>query len=438
MDPGFRLDDRYRMERRVSRRGAAQVWRAHDELLARRVAVTLVGVRRSRRDLRRRFRDAARAAAALAHPNIVTTYDYGEAEGTDDDALTYVVTEFLSGESLAARLERGLPAAHEALSVCAQLADALAAVHACGIVHGDLRPGQVFLTEDGVKLLGLGVTGAIGGPGDEGGRAGDVLALGRILAACLTGDPESGPWSGTAAGAPAAPVEPAELAEPVELAERCRAAEPGDRPPAADVALALNSYAARTPVLPGGDAGGRGPARTGSRWPGPGRVRRAVMLGGAAAAVLAVLLTPLAVITVSLRDSPRGVALPPLPSRPAAAPPAGARTPGPSGTAAPPAAPDGGTVPAAGAREAAVSALARMRRAIDVGMAEGEVGPRFGSDLATQVTTLMNEVDGGAQVDLGRRVARLRAELAGRGPHDVSPERAAGLSALLAEVPVQS
>lgn len=108
MKPGFRLVDRYRMERRVGRRGAAQVWLARDELLARRVAVTLVAVRRTRRDLRRRLRDAARAAAALAHPNIVTTYDYGEAERTGGDALTYAVTEHLSGESLAARLARGV------------------------------------------------------------------------------------------------------------------------------------------------------------------------------------------------------------------------------------------------------------------------------------------------------------------------------------------
>lgn len=83
MDPGFRLDDRYRMERRVPRRGAAEVRRAHAERLARRAAVTL---------------------------------------------------------------ERVLPAAHEALSLCALLADAPAAVRACGVVHGDLRPAQAFPT----------------------------------------------------------------------------------------------------------------------------------------------------------------------------------------------------------------------------------------------------------------------------------------------------
>ncbi|TDD62293.1 hypothetical protein E1293_44175 [Actinomadura darangshiensis] len=93
-------------------------------------------------------------------------------------------------------------------------------------------------------------------------------------------------------------------------------------------------------------------------------------------------------------------------------------------------------MPAADARAAAVGALARMRRAIDVGMARGEVGPRFGSDLAVQVTTLLNEVDQGEPVDLGDRVARLRAAIAGRAPDEVSPARAAGLAALLADVPV--
>src|SRR5690606_29417579 len=165
-----------------------------------------------------------------------------------------VCSSDLTGESLAARLSRGLPEPHEALDACAQAADALAAVHACGIAHGDLSPAQVFLTEDGVKLLGLGITGAIAaqdggapepaktgpaetepaetepveigpgnsGPGESGtaqagppgpgagqagtvrtgplqaglaeagaGRAEDVRALGRVLAACLPGDRKS-------------------------------------------------------------------------------------------------------------------------------------------------------------------------------------------------------------------------------------------------------
>ncbi|MWA00441.1 hypothetical protein F8568_008645 [Actinomadura sp. LD22] len=71
-------------------------------------------------------------------------------------------------------------------------------------------------------------------------------------------------------------------------------------------------------------------------------------------------------------------------------------------------------------------------------MATGEVRPGFGTELATQVTTLLDEVDGGAPVDLGRRIEGLRWALAGRGPGDVAPARAAGLGALLDEVPVPS
>lgn len=502
MDPGFRLDGRYRLERRTGRHGQAEVWRAHDELLARPVAVTLASVPRAHRDLRRRLRDAARAAAALDHPGVVTTYDFGEAEDTGGDALVYAVTEFLTGESLAARLGRGLPEPHEALDACAQAADALAAVHACGIAHGDLSPAQVFLTEDGVKLLGLGITGAIAaqdggapepaksgpaktepaetepaetepmetgpveigsgnsGPGESGtaqagpagpgaGQAGtvragplqaglaeagacraeDVRALGRILAACLPGSVLDGTGSGPLRPGPAGPRAIG------DIVRWCEGAEPGGGPAAAEVAEALRARLARTPV-PAADAAAAG-AR--SRWRG---LRRAVLLGGAGAAVLAVVLAPLAVISASLPDGPRGVVAPPLPSRSARAAPTPEAMPG-GGRPAVPAETPGGTVPpaaapAAGAREAAVRALSRMRRAIDVGMAEGEVGPGFGTELATEVTTLLNEVDGGRPVDLGRRVERLREALAARGPGDVSPERAAGLAALLAEVPVHS
>ncbi|MGH3241921.1 MAG: hypothetical protein ACRDNL_16220, partial [Spirillospora sp.] len=63
-------------------------------------------------------------------------------------------------------------------------------------------------------------------------------------------------------------------------------------------------------------------------------------------------------------------------------------------------------------------------------------GPRFGGELAREVSTLLNQVDGGEPVDLRRRVERLRTAVAGRGPDDLSPGRAAGLLALLAQVPV--
>ncbi|GAA0275023.1 hypothetical protein GCM10009527_084270 [Actinomadura nitritigenes] len=422
MDPGFVLDGRYRLERRLGRHGRTQVWCGRDALLERRVAVTVLAVAASEGALRERIRDATRAAASPAHPCAVTTYDYGEAEGTDGGALMYVVAEFLSGETLGARLSRGLPAPQEGVAVCARIAGALAAAHACGAVHGALTSSQVFLTADGVRLLGLGPAGVLvrAGEGESeatGGADDDVRALGGIIAECLTGDPD-GAVSGIPDGV-------------AELVARCRDRDAGaGRPSAADAERVLAAQAegpdapaaARTRVLP---------AEAGR--PGRPRGRRAAVVGSACAAVLALALLPLLMILSSLRDAPADVAVP-LPSRPASRPPLG---PVEDPASRPPAAASP-AVPARTVRAAAVSALGRMRRSIDVGMATGEVRPRFGTELATLVTALLDEVDGGAPVDLRRRIAGLRSALAGRAPGDVAPARAAGLGALLAEVPVPS
>ncbi|MBO2462622.1 hypothetical protein [Actinomadura violacea] len=396
MDPGFLLDGRYRMERRLARHGRAQVWRGRDELLERRVAVTLLAVPR---DERARIRDATRAAASPAFPCAATTYDFGEADG---GALMYVVAEFLTGETLARRLARAALGPQEAVEVCGRVAEALAAVQAHGAVHGALTASQVFLTADGVRLLGLGPAGVLVRAGEGVPRAdGDAEALGRILAQCLTGDPEvsvDGLPDGVAG-----------------LVARCRDGEGGSDRPSAEEARRL--FAAPpdglTEVLP--TEGGRP------------RARRTAVIGGACAVVLALALLPLLMTLSSLRDAPADVAVP-LPSRSAVR--AASRSPAVRTPVASPA--------RAGARAVAVSALARMRRSIDVGMAAGEVRPRFGTELATLVTTLLNEVDGGAPLDLGRRIAELRSALAGRAPGDVAPGRAAGLGALLAEVPVPS
>ncbi|QKG19456.1 hypothetical protein [Actinomadura verrucosospora] len=401
MDPGFLLDGRYRMERRLARHGRAQVWRGRDELLERRVAVTLLAVPHAERV---RIRDATRAAASPAFPCAATTYDYGEADG---GALMYVVAEFLRGETLARRLARAPLGPQEAVEVCGRVAEALAAVHAHGAVHGALTASQVFLTADGVRLLGLGPAGVLVRAGEDIPRSdGDVEALGRILAQSLTGDPEA-----SVDGLPEGVA---------ELVARCRDGEGGAERPTAEEARRLFAAPSdgRTDVLP---AGGARP-----------RARRTAVIGGACAVVLALALLPLLMTLSSLRESPADVAVP-LPSRPA-------RAPVPRPASRPPAVrtPAAAPSPAGTDRQVAVSALARMRRSIDVGMAAGEVRPRFGTELATLVTTLLNEVDGGATLDLGRRIAELRSALAGRAPGDVAPARAAGLGALLAEVPVPS
>jgi eukaryotic-like serine/threonine-protein kinase len=430
VDPGFLLDGRYRLERRLARHGRTQVWCGRDALLERRVAVTFLAVTPSEGALRDRVREATRAAASPAHPCAVTTYDYGEAEGTDGGALMYVVSEFLSGETLARRLARGLLAPQDAVEVCARVAEALAAAHACGTVHGALTSSEVFLTADGARLLGFGPAGALvragaGAPEASGGPGDDVRALGGVLAECLTGDPD-----GDVARSPDGVA---------GLVARCSDAGAGAaRPSAADAARVLAASAGGPPTGETGavPAEGEQPAAPESGRP---RARRAAVVGGACAAVLALALLPLLMIVSSLRDAPADVAVP-LPSRPASKPPLGS-VDGPAGR--PPAGRTPGAaaspaVSAGAARAVAVSALARMRRSIDVGMATGEVRPRFGAELATLVTTLLDEVDGGTRVDLGRRVAGLRSALAGRVPGDVAPARAAGLGALLAEVPVPS
>ncbi|MFB4302807.1 hypothetical protein [Actinomadura sp. NTSP31] len=405
MDPGFRLDGRYRMERRLARHGRAQVWRGRDELLERRVALTFVPVPHREAALRERIGDAMRAPAP-AHPCAVTTFDCGEAEGPDGDPLLYVVTEFPGGETLAARLARGLPPPQEAVAVCARVAGVLAAAHDCGAVHGALTPAEVLLTADGVKLLGLGPAGAvIRAGGDVGDPGDDVRALGRLIAECLTGDP-GGPVDGSAGLG--------------GLVAHCRDGDGAGSPSAAEAAHILASW-----ELP--PASPAGAERTAGR----PRVRRAARLGGVCAAVLALALLPLLTTLSSLRDAPADVVVP-LPGGPVRA------TASRPAAVEPPSTPAVRVVPAGAVRAAAVSALARMRRSLDVGMAVGEVRPGFGTELATLVTALLDEVGGGAPVDLGRRIAGLRSALAGRAPGDVAPARAAGLGSLLAEVPASS
>lgn len=278
--------------------GMAEVWRAWDEVLARTVAIKLVGAT-GRRGMafRRRFRDEARAAAGLTHPRVVTIHDYGETEDGFGSRTPYIVMEFLTGETLADRLARGpLPAA-EAARVCGQVAEALAAAHRAGIVHRDVKPANVFLTPDGVKVLDFGIARAMRGepvfsapfvwPGPweadepteplnmapylapeadgdhEGEPPADVYALGVVLAEALTGTRD--------AGAAMPPGVPAHVAD---LCVRCRAADPKARPTAAEVARVLAASVPGPSAWPGleflepvrqGVSAAFGPVA--SRWP---------------------------------------------------------------------------------------------------------------------------------------------------------------------------
>jgi serine/threonine protein kinase len=157
---GRRLGGRYRMDALLATGGMGEVRAGRDLLLDRAVAVkvlggALAGDGRAAERLRRE----ARAAARLEHPNIARVLDLGEQDGRP-----YLVMELLEGESLAARIGRaGGMAPPEASRVVAAVADALEAAHRAGVVHRDVKPGNVFLTSDGeVKVLDFGIASAAG------------------------------------------------------------------------------------------------------------------------------------------------------------------------------------------------------------------------------------------------------------------------------------
>ena len=134
--------------------GMGQVYLAEDTLLGRRVALKfLPEYFTNDKNQVQRFRQEARAASALNHPNILTVYEVGQVDGTE-----FIATEYVEGETLRARLSRGRFGMREALDVAVQVADALAAAHQAGIVHRDVKPENVMLRGDGyVKVLDFGL-----------------------------------------------------------------------------------------------------------------------------------------------------------------------------------------------------------------------------------------------------------------------------------------
>jgi eukaryotic-like serine/threonine-protein kinase len=152
VSPGDHLGP-YKIVRLIGAGGMGEVYRAHDPRLARDVAIKIL--RRSPLDADHiaNFTREARAIGSLNHPNIVAVFD------VDTDAgVPYVVTELLEGETLRARLDRGLLPYRKAIDYGIQIAQALDAAHGKGTFHRDVKPANAFITEDGrVKLLDFGL-----------------------------------------------------------------------------------------------------------------------------------------------------------------------------------------------------------------------------------------------------------------------------------------
>jgi beta-lactam-binding protein with PASTA domain len=278
---------RYELKRQIARGGTAQVYLARDLLLDRPVALkVLFPELSSDSSFVERFRREAQAAANLSHPNIVPVFDWGESERT-----YFIVMEFVDGEPLSAiiRSQAPLPAARAA-GIAADISKALSYAHRHGVVHRDVKPGNVLITRDGqVKVTDFGIARAVGsddsvtqtglvmgtatyfspeqaqGLGVDG--RSDVYALGVVLYEMVTGRP---PFSADTPVAIAykhvseAAIPPRELQPRVpEALEaiilRAIAKQPGDRyPTAEDLHADLQRYSQGAPVMAMATAGSFG------------------------------------------------------------------------------------------------------------------------------------------------------------------------------------
>jgi serine/threonine protein kinase len=291
--PSLLLSGRYRVVTQIGQGGMSEVWQAVDEVLDRPVAIKVLGASSPAAvppsegppsdghssegspseprppspdgaepdlDPTGVIRAEAQAAARLAHPNVASVYDFGLAEDESGRQIAYIVMELLSGQSLGERLGEGPVPTGTAVRIMAEVAAALGAAHAIGLVHRDVKPGNIMLTPFGAKVFDFGIAASAGDTdhGDARGRilgtptyvaperlagarvtpAADMYAFGVLLTR-LFEDPDATP------------------AEIERLRLRCLAADPASRPsaPEAQTLLAtrmsgLSVYSGRTISLP--------------------------------------------------------------------------------------------------------------------------------------------------------------------------------------------
>ncbi|MEU4157070.1 serine/threonine-protein kinase [Actinoplanes sp. NPDC026670] len=267
---GELLGGRYRLDDRIAAGGMGEVWQATDTVLGRAVAVkTLLADRATDPGFQRRFRHEAQALAALRHPGVVPVYDFGNTAVED----AYLVMARVEGQPLNRVLaERGRLSPAETMSVVAQAAHALEAAHEAGIVHRDVKPGNLLIEPDGtVVLVDFGVarsahSGTVTGVDEVVGTAlyiapeqvaqhvagppADVYALGALAYHCLAGHPPFEGRNPIAIALQHLEDEPPELPGdvPPDVREMVRIAlskKPEDRFPSAGV-MAEAAHAAAT------------------------------------------------------------------------------------------------------------------------------------------------------------------------------------------------
>src|SRR6202165_2282314 len=150
--PGSRLGP-YQIVSPLGAGGMGEVYRARDTRLERTVAIKILPPQLSNDPVRKqRFEREAKTISSLNHPHICVLYDVGHQDGTD-----YLVMECLEGETLAKRLGKGPRRLQPVLKFGCQIADALDKAHRSGVVHRDLKPGNIMLTPTGAKLLDFGL-----------------------------------------------------------------------------------------------------------------------------------------------------------------------------------------------------------------------------------------------------------------------------------------
>jgi serine/threonine-protein kinase len=158
--PGTVIAGHYEVQEKLGHGGMGEVYRALDKNLGRQVAIKILPAEFSTDPERlARFEREAKLLATLNHPNIAAVYGFEEAKG-----LRFLVLELVEGETLQTRLDRGTLAMDEALETCRQVAEGLEAAHERGVVHRDLKPGNIMITPEGkVKVLDFGLARAYTG-----------------------------------------------------------------------------------------------------------------------------------------------------------------------------------------------------------------------------------------------------------------------------------